>query len=298
MRTILMTAVAVLLSLQSNAQSTKKKQDINAIKAMCGCYEVEFNFTETFVKTKDKEYESSAPQYDYALEWVELVEDTQDKLVLQHLLIVSDSMIVKHWRQDWEFENTYLYSFQNDRTWKYETLPKSQVKGQWTQRVYQVDDSPRYEGSATWMHVDGKHIWRNTTDAPLPRREQFRKDYNVLQRTNVHEITNDGWIHDQDNIKIMRGDTGKEEILAYEKGYDPYKKVDDSKCIAAQKFWASNAPLWKNVRDKWQTVFDRKKDLHLEKAVDKKPLFMHLFELPASTDKVTTDKIIDRFVKS
>lgn len=298
MKTLLLAAAAVLFTLPSEAQTAKKKQDINAIKAMCGCYEVEFNFAETFTETKDKNYIPSDVKKDYALEWVELLDDTQDKIVLQHLLIVNDTMIIKHWRQDWEYENTYLYNFDKERTWKYETMPKSDVKGQWTQRVYQVDDSPRYEGSATWTHVDGTSRWRNTTDAPLPRREQFRFDYNVLQRTNVHEITKDGWIHDQDNIKMMRNDAGQDEILAYEKGYDTYTKVADSKCKAGQKYWVENAPLWKNVRAKWETVFAKKQDIHMQKSVDKKPLFMHLFDLPSNTDKATTDKIIDSFVKS
>ena len=48
---------------------------------------------------------------------------------------------------------------------------KKDVKKQWTQKVYQVDDSPRYSGSATWVHVDGKRYWQNKTGAPLPRRE-------------------------------------------------------------------------------------------------------------------------------
>ena len=30
---------------------------------------------------------------------------------------------------------------------------KKDVRGQWTQKVYQVDDSPRYEGSSTWVHL-------------------------------------------------------------------------------------------------------------------------------------------------
>ena len=168
---------------------------------------------------------------------------------MQHLLIVSDSMIIKHWRQDWEFENTKFYQFYKDKTWKFVTLPKSAVKGQWTQRVYQVDDSPRYEGTSTWLHVDGKNYWTSTTDAPLPRREYTtRSDYNVLKRTNTHEITKEGWIHDQDNEKLIRDDSGKDVLLAKEKGYDVYKKVDNSKCKAAQKFWAENAPIWKNVR--------------------------------------------------
>ena len=298
MKTGILSALALLLALNTNAQDNKKKEDIKAIKSMCGCYEVEFNFAETFKVTKDDNYVPSKPKYDYGLEWVELVEDQPNKIVMQHLLIVSDTMIVKHWRQDWEFENTKLYTFFKDQSWKFKTLPKTEVKGQWTQRVYQVDDSPRYEGSATWVHVDGRHFWENNTDAPLPRREHtLRKDYNVLNRTNVHEITKFGWIHDQDNAKILRDDAGKDVILAREKGHDVYKKVADSKCVAAQKYWKENAQLWKNVRNKWAAVFAQDKDLNLEAKVDNKPLYSFLFDLKGNTPKAETDKIIDSFVK-
>ncbi len=292
-------ASTFLMSICLNGTAQNNKQeDIKAIKAMCGCYEVEFNFAETFQYNKDEAYVPSPTKNDHGLEWIELVEDQPNKLVLQHILIVNDTMLVKHWRQDWEFENTSFYQFYKDRTWKYKTLAKNEVKGQWTQRVYQVDDSPRYEGSASWVHLNGRHYWENKTDAPLPRREHtIRKDYNVLNRNNVHEITNDGWIHDQDNAKILRDDKGQDNVIAREKGTDYYKKVADSKCAAGQKYWKENAALWKNVRDKWQSVFDRKIDLNLEARVDKKPLYTHLFDLKSDASKAETDKIIDRFVQ-
>lgn len=294
---IALSALAVM-SFNMNAQNNKK-EDTNAIKSMCGCYEVEFNFAETFKYSKDENYKPSKTKYDAGLEWVELVEDTPNKIVMQHLLIVGDTMIIKHWRQDWEFENTKLYQFHKDNTWKFTTLPKDAVKGQWTQRVYQVDDSPRYEGTATWVHVDGRHYWENTTDAPLPRREHtIREDYNVLRRTNVHEITKAGWTHDQDNEKIMRNDAGKDVLVAKEKGTDYYKKVDDSRCKAAHKYWKENAAMWKNVRAKWQTIFDRNKDLNLEAKVERRPLFSYLFEMKPTATKAETDKIIDSFVKN
>ena len=299
MKTGILSAIVLLLSLNINAQDTKNKEDIKAIKSMCGCYEVEFNFAETFQYSKDEKYIPSKTKYDYGLEWVELVEDQPNKIVMQHLLIVNDTMIIKHWRQDWEFENTRLYNFYKETSWKYITLDKNKVKGQWTQRVFQVDDSPRYEGSATWVHVDGRHFWENNTDAPLPRREHtLRKDYNVLNRTNVHEITKDGWIHDQDNTKIFRDEAGKDVALAKEKGHDVYKKVADSKCVAAQKFWKENSPLWKNVRDKWATVFARNKDLNLFDKVENRSLYLYLFDLKPTTTKAETDKIIDSFVKN
>ena len=210
---------------------------------------------------------------------------------------MNDTTIIKHWRQDWGFEQTNLYTYEADNVWKFEKLAKTRVKGQWTQKVFQVDDSPRYEGSATWVHVDGRHFWENTTDAPLPRREHtIRKDYNVLKRTNLHEIVAIGWIHEQDNQKIVRESGKVDVLLAEEKGMDVYTKVEDSKCLAAQKWWTTNKSLWAKVRSKWAQVYGQNQNLQLLKSVDEKPLFMHLFALPANASQTEIDAIIDRFV--
>lgn len=206
-------ALAFISSIVLNAQ-TKKEKDIASIKSMCGCYEVSFNFAETFGYSKDKDYKpSEVMQTKPLLEWVKLLdESTDDKIQLQHLLIVNTpkkTELVKHWRQDWLYENTDLYVYDGlydgVHEWKFVQKSPSEVKGQWTQKVYEVDDSPRYEGTATWVHVDGKNYWENSTDAPLPRREYTkRSDYNVTQRQNRHEIVENGWIHDQNNAKTIR----------------------------------------------------------------------------------------------
>ncbi|MGY0391072.1 DUF6607 family protein [Bizionia sp. KMM 8389] len=286
--------------LNVNAQS-KKKQDQKAIKDMCGCYEVNFNFAETFEYVEDSTYMPSKTKHDRGMEWVELVEDEGDKIVMQHLLIVGSKErphIVKHWRQDWEYQNTDLYVYDHDNKWNYVSLPKDEVKGQWTQRVFQVDDSPRYEGSATWVHVDGKSYWENTTPAPLARREYTtRSDYNVLNRTNRHEIVENGWIHDQDNDKVVR-ETGKEDIIiAQEKGHNTYVKIADSNCKAAHDYWAKNKAKWAVVRAKWETVFARNTDLILEEKVDNKVMFKYLLDDKNYNTPETINPIIDAFVK-
>ena len=280
----------------------KKEQDQKAIKSMCGCYEVTFNFAETFNYSKDSTYVPSETKHDGGLEWVELLQDDNDKISMQHLLIVGkpDSpYIVKHWRQDWEFENTDLYVYDHDNKWKYTKLPAESVKGQWTQKVFQVDDSPRYEGSASWVHVDGRSYWENTTDAPLPRREYTtRSDYNVTVRTNRHEIVSNGWIHDQDNDKVIREDGKKDVLLAQEKGYNTYVKVANSKCKAAQDYWAKDHDKWALVRAKWDEVFARDKDLSLEDKVEHKQLFKYLSpDNQEYSTKASIDSIIEAFVK-
>ncbi|QXP51449.1 DUF6607 family protein [Cellulophaga sp. HaHa_2_1] len=279
----------------------KKKQDRKAIKSMCGCFEVAFNFAETFEYSNDSTYTPSKIKHDNGLEWVQLVTDTDDKIMLQHLLIVGPSeqpYIVKHWRQDWEYQNTDLYEFDHDNKWKFVSLPKKEVEGQWSQKVFQVDDSPRYEGTATWVHVDGKSYWENTTDAPLPRREYTtRSDYNVTTRTNRQEIVANGWIHDQDNNKVIR-ENGKEDVLlAQEKGHNKYVKVADSKCKSAQEYWASHEAKWQIVRLKWDEIFARNKDLLLEEKVDNKVLFKYLFDDENYNTAEQINPVIESFVK-
>ncbi|MBP2832389.1 hypothetical protein J8281_09345 [Aquimarina sp. U1-2] len=278
----------------------KKKQDADAIKKMCGCFEVTFNFAETFNYSQDSLYKPSKVKVDKGLEWAQLVTDEKDKIVIQHILQVGDPTkpyIVKHWRQDWLYENQDLYVYNSDNKWNYVQKSQKEVDGQWTQKVYQVDDSPRYEGSATWVHVDGKSYWENTTPAPLARREYtIRSDYNVLLRGNRHEITAYGWLHDQDNHKLIRAENAEDVLLAKEKGYNVYKKVDDNRCQAAADWWKEHQNKWAIVRAKWDEVYAKNKDLKLKKKVDNKVLFKHLFD-----DKVTQaqdiNPIIDAFVK-
>lgn len=284
------------ISFQSFAQENKKTQDIEAIKDMCGCYEIKFKYTETFAPEID--YEKYLDYSAAALEWAELIEDEGNKLSIQHLLVVNDTTVIKHWRQDWEYENRNVFYYNKDHTWKFKTLPAQEVKGQWTQKVFQVDDSPRYSGSATWIHADGKHYWENKTDAPLPRREYTkRSDYNVMFRGNRQEITDYGWLHEQDNDKVLRADGEEDVLLAQEKGYNIYTKVPDEKCKLAKDWWATNNRFWGKVRNSWEKVYDRKGELTLNKVVDEKPLFMHFYPLEkenAKTKDITA--VIKKFI--
>jgi hypothetical protein len=292
-------SLLVVVAFSLNAQS-KKTKDKNAIKKMCGCYEVTFNFAETFNYSKDENYKPSKNKISGGLEWAGLVVDDKNKISIQHILQVGNPekpMIVKHWRQDWLYENTDFYMYNGDNNWTFTTKDKKAVKKQWTQKVYQVDDSPRYEGSGSWVHVDGKSYWENTTTAPLPRREYTkRSDYNITLRGNRQEITDFGWVHDQDNSKIIR-EAGKEDIiLAKEKGYNVYKKVADSKCKAAKDWWIANTNKWQKVRNKWTEVYGRNKDLSLKTKVDNKPLYKHLFA-EKEMKEGEMDAIIEAYVK-
>jgi hypothetical protein len=242
--------LAVLLAFTATAAYAQPKQDVESIKSLCGCFQIDFKYAETFAP--DSNYKIHKPYLAKGTELAELIEEKPGKFVIQHLLVINDTMIIKHWREDWTYQNNTLLAFNKNFTWKKITLPQSTVKGQWTQTVWEVDDAPRYQGTATWVHVDGKSYWNNTTDAPLPRREySIRSDYNVLNRTNNISITKDGWLHEQDNQKIIRTDGEPDKLLVQEKGYNIYHRVDDSKCSGAKKWWQLNKEQWVTIRKQW-----------------------------------------------
>ena len=291
--------IVLLFSINSVNSQKKKNKDIEAIKKMCGCYEVTYNFAETFNYSKDSLYKPSKIKISGGLELAVLVEDENDLISIQHILQVGDPsnpMIVKHWRQDWLYENKNTYIFNANNSWIYNDKNKKEVKGQWTQKVFQVDDSPRYEGSGSWVHVDGKSYWENTTPAPLPRREYtIRSDYNLTMRGNRHEITKYGWLHDQDNSKIKRV-MGKDDlIIAKEKGYNTYKKVNDNRCSVAKKWWIDNSKKWAIVRSKWEQIFNKKVDLYLKPTLDNRALYIYLFD-DKIKDKESINSLIESFV--
>lgn len=299
MKYLTLTLFALGLVFSVSAQS-KMKKDAEAIKNMCGCFEVTFNFAETFNYSKDSLYKPSKNKIARALEWVQLIEDKKGKIAIQHILQMGspdEPYIIKHWRQDWIYENQDFYMYESNNKWIYKKKSKEDVKNQWTQKVYQVDDSPRYEGSSSWVHVDGKSYWENTTDAPLPRREYtIRSDYNVTVRGNRHEITSSGWIHDQDNKKLIRKADTEDFIIAKEKGYNVYKRLDDTDCAGAIKWWGDNKMKWSIVRNKWDQVFALNDNLLLEKKVNNKPLYKYLFSEEYKEEQEIND-IIKAFIK-
>lgn len=267
--------------------STKFELDKATIKSMCGIYKVSFDFAETF--SPDTAYKYKPRYKEWGIEYVFLAEETPNKVALQHLLIVNDTMIIKHWRQDWVYENTSVYKYYKDNEWIKEQLTAEQAKGTWTQKVYQVDDSPRYESYGTWVHVDGKHFWEGLNDAPLPRREfTKRSDYNVMRRHSRMEVFNDGsWALIQDNEKILRKD-GMDKLLVWERGMEKFTKGNYD-ATAAIKWWTKQQNYWADVRKAWDEVYTANPDLKLVSKVDEKRLYDYLFDLG---DKVSEKEYV------
>ena len=237
----------------SNVAIADYNEDVNAIKKMAGCYEVSFEFKETESLDPQK---ASKPYKNGAVEWVALEEKEDGRLSLQHILTMGSSFSMKHWRQEWQFEGDTTLSYQGFNTWSNESVESPE--GSWVQKVYQIEDSPRYECSAMWEHGDSSK-WECATWAPLPRREYSkRSDYQVTNRGNVHEVTKEGWLHRQNNEKLRLEAIGAEtQWVASELGLNTYKKVDEERCSHAKKWWSKDREgLWAVIHDAWQEVYD------------------------------------------
>ena len=288
-----------LLFINFSISQSKLSKDRQAILSMCGCFEIEFNFAETFNYSEDNNYKPSDVYKSYGLELAIPIVNEKKKISIQHLLIVgpkSNQSIIKHWRQDWLYQNTDIYLYDSENNWKYISKSRDDVKGQWTQKVFQVDDSPRYEGSSSWVHIDGNSYWENSTPSPLPRREYTkRKDYNLMIRGNRHEINELGWVHDQDNKKFIKKNN-KKILLAEEKGFSPYKKVDSKRCELAKEWWLDNKKKWSSIRDKWNKIYSRNKDLKLKESFENKKLYEYLLFSDDYDSPSTHQKLINSFI--
>ncbi|MFI5129117.1 MAG: DUF6607 family protein [Chitinophagales bacterium] len=288
MKRTLSSAVVILFSASLQAQGSKDKQALppgrQDIEKLCGCYEVEFKYAETF--SPDPAYKfHERDEISGGIELILPIEASDKKIVLQHLLVITDSMIIKHWREDWTYENPTIFRYQGNKLWTKEQLTPEDVKGKWTQSVWEVSDAPRYQGASEWIRTDGKTFWQNTSDAPLPRREySVRNDYNILKRTNRLTLTDFGWVHEQDNQKIIRHQ-GSDKLLAEEKGVNSYKKTDESKCAAAKAYWEKNKAYWAKVRTAWENYMSSHTSVELKDTEAGKPLHQYLTDLAADFAK-------------
>lgn len=286
----------IILSLTVTAQS---KQEQEAIKKLCGCFEVQFMYAETFAP--DTAYVLHKPYKASGLEWVVAEEASDRKFVLQHLLLANDTLIIKHWREDWEYNKNDRWAFDHDAVWRHVSAPE---KGEWMQTVWEVDDAPRYQGSSHWVFNNSQYYWENTADAPLPRREYtHRSDYNVLQRGNRIIITDTGWVHEQDNKKIIRADGTADRLLVQEKGYNIYSRTDASKCAKAEAWWSQHRQFWNAVRSSWTEIMKTKSSIHLLQKADGRFLYQHLATLEqdwsGAADKLKekTKETLQKFVQ-
>jgi hypothetical protein len=296
---------------------TAKERDRRAILAMVGDYRTSFDFIETVGLTPG--YTPKAPYQSWGTERVYLVADEPDYISLQHIIVmhfanddgsVSEPMVVKHWRQDWRYEDRDVHAFVGRNSFAKVRLDQGDVAGAWTQTVYQVDDSPRYEALGRWIHTPGASFWESEDRRrPLPRREfSVRDDYHALYGSHRITIYPSGWAMEEDTLKLVLDDNnepvGDQPYLAREAGLSRYERVKDYDFSAGDAYWKRTGAFWAEVRAYWDELYAERDAFGFEKSVDGMPMFMALFGLAeASADEAgasmgKVDETLSRYLRA
>jgi len=274
------------LSLQEEGLD-KFERDRRAILAMAGPYRASFEFLEVAGYTPD--FVPDKPYQSWATEYVYVLEDRGDFISLQHIIVmffvdpegkVSDPVVLKHWRQDWQYQKTQVLAYVSEQLWEHQTVPESERSGSWSQAVFHVDDSPRYESWGKWEHLDSFSTWESgITGRPLPRREKsVRNDYQLLEAVNRHSILSTGWIHEETNYKVSLEAKGQDKhYLAKELGINRYDRIVDHDFSAGDQYLSATSKYWEDVRFVWREVLARDVSISLKVEVENTPLFSALF---------------------
>jgi len=277
------------LSLQEKGLSSFEK-DRRAILAMAGPYRVSFDFLETvgYVPgfTPEKPYQSWGTEYIY------VAQDTGKYISLQHIMVmlfksedgtISAPMVMKHWRQDWEYQKNTNFVYVGHQQWDKKKFKRQDVKGTWSQAVYHVDDSPRYESLGKWQHNTNFSSWiSGQTSRPLPRRESsVRNDYHILSGTNRHTILPNGWVQEEENLKLVLAPNGniaaELPYLAKELGMARYERIVEHDFTSGDEYWKKSSAFWADVRLVWKDLIAKNDSLTVKRMVNKTPMFMPFF---------------------
>ena len=261
------------------------QQDRNAILAMAGDYRVTFDFIETV--SFDEDYELKKRKLSGGNEIVRVIADDGDFISLQHILVVGgeEKFPVKHWRQDWRYEPASVLVFVGGNAWEQRQLSAAEAKGKWSQVVYQVDDAPRYGALGAWSHVDGVSSWTPPAEwRPLPRRDATtRDDYQAVDAVNQHTITPDGWVHEQNNTKLIL--TGKPHALVREIGVNTYVKNSDFEIAVGDDYWNATKDFWADIRAEWTRIETENPQFGLTIQGEPEELYMKILDLAGAVEK-------------
>lgn len=277
------------------------ERDRESILAMTGNYRVRFDFTETVPLAPD--YTLKEPKVSGGYEMVRVLEDTGEFISLQHTLVVGpqDSpFVIKHWRQDWQYEPERVLMFIGGNAWQWDPVAKQDGQGAWSQTVYQVDDGPRYGAVGRWTYENGLAEWTPPREwRPLPRRDMTtRDDYHAVSAVNRHVITPWGWVHEQDNTKLIL--SGTPTPLVRETGVNTYQRYDDFPYAKGEEYWEATDEYWRVIRAEWADIADQSDAFAITVKGETEAVYMPLLQLADSiqsgeittTDAITQAKIV------
>lgn len=279
-------------------QAQQFEMDRQAILAMTGNYAVTFDFTETVPFIAG--YDLKPEKVSHTHEVIRVIEDTGEFISLQHILVGGsgdNTVIVKHWRQDWRYQPSKVLVYTGGNAWAWRDVKKADRTGAWSQTVYQVDDAPRYGGVGVWDHQQNVSTWTPGSEwRPLPRRDATtRDDYDTIDAVNRHTITPLGWVHEQDNTKLVLRN-GISQPLVREVGVNSYTLTDDFNVGLAEEYWAKTADYWAGIRAAWDSLEQNNTSFALTVQGEPDDVYAPILELARDVESgdITTEEALKK----
>ena len=228
--------------------------------ALAGTFAVSYRHAETTTLSPGRAL--AEPYVAEARECVRVVDRAPGRVSLQHLLLIGDApLVVKHWREDWEYAATQRLVFDGPVSgggrWSVQTV--SPEPGQWTRTVYAADDAPGYAAVGRWTHRGGVSEWETDGSAAAPAARH------TLDRA-ARDGTGAAWGRVQDEVVVVQhgavagGWTREESVvklsaagapLAREHGVVRYVRRGAGDPPAVVAYWRRVGGFWAAVRTGW-----------------------------------------------
>ena len=110
----------------------------------------------------------------------------------------------------------------------------------------------------------------------------MRSDYNVPVGVNRATVLPLGWVHEQDNLKLVLDERGKPRAdapyVARELGIDRYERIKGFDFSAGDAYWQRTQEFWRVVRDSWTKTLLTNASLDISDECNGKPAFGMTFD--------------------
>ena len=109
----------------------------------------------------------------------------------------------------------------------------------------------------------------------------MRDDYQVLLGHNRQTVTPTGWIHEEDNFKMVIDSEGnidaQQPYLAKEIGIARYDRITEHDFAPGYEYLEATGEFWSLVRAYWREIEDDAKRQRILSSIDRMPMFMPMF---------------------
>lgn len=208
------------------------EEDRQAILAMAGDYHVTFAHRET-VPFKPG-YALRKPSVTEADATMRVIAN-DERMISLELTLLAKGAVVERWREDWVHEPKVIASYRGSGRWETRELNAAERRGRWRRTLYDADGALRHAALGAWAHENGLSSWTSAAAwQPVPHREAARRDdYDALLAMDRLTLTPSGFVHEEDNTKLVLRGGGSARALAREAGLSTYIRTARTGATAA-----------------------------------------------------------------